>query len=136
MESDGFPILSYEVIARNLDVITEDQPPKTLVQQATVGTCWGFPAREAETRRSLSGMPALLNPRAIAKEVDVALHECAAPIAGATGSDALVPVTSACIDQSIAAQISVEAHPRPEIPACRWVAGSTRKSRRLPISKD
>jgi len=116
MESDGFPILSYEVIARNLDVITEDQPPKTVVRQATVGSCWGFPTREAETRRSLSGLEFVLNPRAIAKQVDVALQECAPPMAGATASEALVPVTSACIDQSIAAQTSVEAHPLPEIP--------------------
>ena len=99
MESEGFPKLSYEVIARDFDVVKAGDSSSVITAHATAGSCGGLPLKAVETRRPIPGLEHFAGGSA-ESYFDVTVRECAAPVT-ATISESLAPVTANCTDRSV-----------------------------------
>jgi hypothetical protein len=110
MESEGFPQLSHEVIARDFDVVKAGDSSSVITAHATAGSCGGLPLKDVETRQPIRGLEHFAGAGA-ESYFDVTVRECAVPVT-ATISDALTPVTDNCTDRSVR-QLSGAGSPAP-----------------------
>jgi hypothetical protein len=117
LSNAGFPIVSYELIARNIDVLSADDPSQVLAHGVTVGTCLRFPINNPETRQPVAGLESFdrSNYPTIGENFEVKVHECASrDIAGV--SETLEAQTANCSDFSVRDLIDPARHSAPELP--------------------
>lgn len=111
--SDGFPIISYEMIIRDLDLTDDEGGSFT---DLTPGTCSGFPVADPETRRAIPGLERFIpaNPGAMADLLQVFVSECLVASIPPV-SEALAPITTNCVARDVGSFLN-GAHGLPQRP--------------------
>jgi hypothetical protein len=106
VEMEGFPILSYEFIGKGLSIVDADEPTTVIAgggpNGVDIGTCFGFPALNPETRHIIRDMEnvSIAGSSQFLAQFDVMVRACSAPTTGSV-SETLMPQTGNCSDRSV-----------------------------------
>ncbi len=105
------PILSWELVARGIDVVGEDGP---IARDIDLGTCHGFPLLDPETRQLFDSNFVLPEPDALSDFISAEFETCVSTDLEAV-SNRPVAATGNCRPETLTGR-GDPAHPYPEIP--------------------